>query len=164
MPLQINGLDPSGSGSGGGTLIGTYSTLDTLATVQAAGYFNEAASVLRWTNFLFVDASDERALLSVDVEDAVVSVSVIVQSGGGAVTVAWDDVTDKPATFAPTIGTTATTAKAGNYTPPNATTAARGLVLQGVAQANSVAADVPTLLTDFNALLAKLRTAGVLAP
>lgn len=29
-------------------------------------------------------------------------------------------------------------------------------------QANSVAADVPTLLADFNALLAKLRAAGIL--
>lgn len=30
---------------------------------------------------------------------------------------AWDEITGKPATFAPTIGTTATTAKAGNYVP-----------------------------------------------
>lgn len=37
--------------------------------------------------------------------------------GGGATTVAWADVTGKPATFPPTVGTTATTAKAGNYTP-----------------------------------------------
>lgn len=34
---------------------------------------------------------------------------------GGAAT--WDSITGKPATFAPTIGTTATTAKAGNYVP-----------------------------------------------
>ena len=31
-----------------------------------------------------------------------------------------------------------------------------------VAQADSVAADVPALVVDFNALLAKLRTAGLL--
>ena len=42
---------------------------------------------------------------------------------------AWEDVTGKPTTFSPTIGTTATTAKAGNYTPPNATTSANGLML-----------------------------------
>ena len=30
---------------------------------------------------------------------------------------AWEDVTGKPATFAPTIGKTATTAKAGDYVP-----------------------------------------------
>lgn len=36
---------------------------------------------------------------------------------GPAGTTTWAGITDKPATFAPTIGTTATTAKAGNYTP-----------------------------------------------
>lgn len=36
---------------------------------------------------------------------------------GGAGTTDWADITGKPATFAPTIGTTATTAKAGNYAP-----------------------------------------------
>lgn len=37
--------------------------------------------------------------------------------GGGGGSVAWGDITGIPATFAPTIGTTATTAKAGNYAP-----------------------------------------------
>lgn len=36
-------------------------------------------------------------------------------------------------------------------------------VRKAAAQADSVAADVATLVTDFNALLAKLRTAGVIA-
>lgn len=35
----------------------------------------------------------------------------------GPVTVSWDDVTEKPETFKPTIGTTADTAKAGDYSP-----------------------------------------------
>ena len=40
-------------------------------------------------------------------------------SGGGSetTTVAWGDITGKPTTFAPIIGTTATTAKAGDWTP-----------------------------------------------
>lgn len=46
--------------------------------------------------------------------------------------------------------------------------AADGSVLiapkQAAAQVDSVAADVATLKTDFNALLAKLRTAGIMAP
>lgn len=58
------------------------------------------------------------------------------------------------------IGTTSTTAMAGNRTP---TTTIRGGVLQQTAQADSVASDVAGLVTDFNALLAKLRAAGVLA-
>lgn len=46
----------------------------------------------------------------------------------------------------------------------NATTSARGVVLQAAAQANTAASDVAGLVTDFNALLAKLRTSGALAP
>lgn len=44
-------------------------------------------------------------------------VFVIDADGTEGGTVAWDDVTGKPATFPPTIGTTATTAKAGDYQP-----------------------------------------------
>lgn len=46
---------------------------------------------------------------------------------------------------------------------PNATTAARGVVLQCAAQANSTATDVAGLVADFNAFLTKQRTAGQLA-
>lgn len=45
-----------------------------------------------------------------------------------------------------------------------ASTTVAGSVKQAAAQANSVATDAPGLVTDFNALLAKLRTAGILAP
>lgn len=58
------------------------------------------------------------------------------------------------------IGTTSTTAMAGNRTP---TSTIRGGVIQASAQANSTATDVAGLVADFNALLAKLRTAGVIA-
>lgn len=45
--------------------------------------------------------------------------------GGGGGAVAWGDVTGKPTTFPPTVGTTATTAAAGNHTHADyATTAA----------------------------------------
>lgn len=44
-----------------------------------------------------------------------------------------------------------------------ATTSVPGVVAQATAQANSVAADIATLVTDFNSLLAKMRTAGQLA-
>lgn len=44
-----------------------------------------------------------------------------------------------------------------------ATTARPGTVLQAAAQANTAAIDVAGLVTDINALLAKLRTAGILA-
>lgn len=46
-----------------------------------------------------------------------------------SISATWSGVTGKPATYTPTIGTTATTAKAGNWTPPNVTTTANGLML-----------------------------------
>lgn len=120
--------------------------------------------------------------------------SQISDASGG--TVAWADVTGKPTTFPPVIGTTATTALAGDTVIPAASTTApaalaaaaavgtgatfaradhvhaipgasngtlRGTVLRAAAQADSTATDVAGLVTDFNALLAKLRTAGVIA-
>lgn len=73
----------------------------------------------------------------------------------GAVT--WSSITGKPSTFDPTIGTTATSAMAGNKIP---TATERGGVLQQAAITDAAAA--PTQ-QDFNGLLAKLRTAGILA-
>lgn len=67
-------------------------------------------------------------------------------------------LTDKPSTYAPTIGTTGTTAMAGNKVP---TTTQRGGVLQQAAIADVSAA--PTQ-QNFNAVLAALRAAGLLAP
>lgn len=92
-------------------------------------------------------------------------------AGGGGGGADWVSITGKPATFAPTIGTTATTAAAGNHA--HAVAAITGLqaaldakltATKGVSQANSTATDITVLVADFNALLAKLRTAGVIAP
>ena len=77
---------------------------------------------------------------------------------GAEISAAWDDVTGKPATFTPTVGTTSTTAMAGNKVP---TTTQRGGVLLQAAQADVAA--VPTQ-EEYNALLAKLRSAGILTP
>lgn len=75
---------------------------------------------------------------------------------GAEISAAWDDVTGKPATFTPTVGTTATTAMAGNKVP---TSTQRGGVLLQAAQPDVAAA--PTQ-AEYNALLAKLRSAGIL--
>lgn len=77
---------------------------------------------------------------------------------GAKISAAWADVTGKPSTFTPTVGTTATTAMAGNKVP---TTTQRGGVLLQAAQADSAAE--PTQ-AEFNALLAKLRAAGIITP
>ena len=52
--------------------------------------------------------------------------------------------------------------KDGVVALPNATTTVVGGVLQATNQADSVATDVDGLVTDFNALLAKLKTAGIM--
>ena len=75
---------------------------------------------------------------------------------GAEIRAAWDGITGKPATFTPTVGATATTAMAGNKVP---TTTQRGGVLLQAAQADVAAA--PTM-AEYNALLAKLRAAGIL--
>lgn len=82
-------------------------------------------------------------------------------SGGEAPT--WDDIGDKPETFAPIIGTTADTAKAGNYAPPAATATIAGTVKAAAHQAPSTAPDIATMVTNFNALLTALIAAGVMA-
>ncbi|QGZ16294.1 capsid fiber protein [Erwinia phage Hena1] len=56
------------------------------------------------------------------------------------------------------IGTTATTAMAGNKVP---TATQRGGVLLQAAQAASTATDVAGVVSDLNALLTKLRAAGI---
>lgn len=75
---------------------------------------------------------------------------------GAKISAAWADITGKPSTFTPTVGTTSTTAMAGNKVP---TATQRGGVLLQAAQADSAAA--PTQ-AEFNALLAKLRAAGII--
>lgn len=104
-------------------------------------------------------------------------------TGGSGGAVDWADVTGKPATFAPTIGATASTAGAGNDSRLTAgvagtatvraigttgTTAAAGndaRLLTGSATAvNNAAtfADLATATTAYNTLLAALRTRGVI--
>lgn len=50
-----------------------------------------------------------------------------------------------------------------SYVLPAATTSTLGGVKQAETQADSVASDAPGLVADFNALLAKLKAAGIMA-
>lgn len=52
---------------------------------------------------------------------------------------------------------------AGAVNAPAATETTAGTVMQAATQADSVAATLPDLVTDFNALLAKLKAAGIVA-
>lgn len=68
MAFNLNSLDPTNSGSGGASSLGTYRTNDTKSEVLAPGYFNEAAGNLRWTKALLVAASGEVFIATVDVD------------------------------------------------------------------------------------------------
>lgn len=93
--------------------------------------------------------------------------AVYTQQGTGT---AWADISGKPSTFAPTIGTTATTAMAGNKTP---TSTDRGGVLQQSAEAALAAqtvTDIATaqiainnIVTKVNSITTKTKAAGVTA-
>lgn len=75
--------------------------------------------------------------------------------------------TTAPAALAATaaVGTGTTAARADHvHAIPGASNGTlRGTVLRAAAQADSTATDVAGLVADFNAILAKLRTAGVIA-
>mgnify|MGYP000906375822 FL=1 len=47
---------------------------------------------------------------------------------------------------------------------PDATTTTKGIVKQAANQVDSTATEVSTLVSDFNALLVKLKAAGIVAP
>ncbi|MEI3845324.1 MULTISPECIES: hypothetical protein [unclassified Microbacterium] len=65
--------------------------------------------------------------------------------GAGGEAVTWATLTGKPATFPPTVGTTATTAKAGNYVP---TSTEVGNALKAKAQVAALAAITVADATD----------------
>lgn len=119
-------------------------------------------------------------------DDPLQEVAEIVVIGGdftgGGGSVDWTDITNKPSTFTPTIGTTSTTAVAGNDSRLTAgsagtatvralgttsTTACAGndsRLLTGSATAvnSSTASDVATLVSNFNSLLTALRSRGII--
>ena len=70
--------------------------------------------------------------------------------GGGSVT--WDDVTGKPTTFAPIIGTSATTAKAGNAVQTATQTTATAI-------APGTATNVQAILAELAARITALENA-----
>lgn len=59
----------------------------------------------------------------------------------------WSTLSGKPATFAPVIGTTASTAKAGNYAPPTATEAIQGVIEIATAAETATGTDTARAVT-----------------
>jgi len=73
--------------------------------------------------------------------------------GGESTPPAWGDITGKPATFPPTIGTTATTAKAGNAVQTATQTTA-------TAVAPGTATNVQEILAELSARITALENAA----
>ncbi len=78
-------------------------------------------------------------------------------SGGGSS--AWADITGKPTTFAPTIGTTATTAKAGDYAPTWAEVTGKPTTFTPAAHTHTIA-NVTSLQSTLDAKAATSHTHG----
>jgi hypothetical protein len=74
--------------------------------------------------------------------------------------IAWASVSGKPTTFTPS----SHTHDISDVTNLQTTLNNKLTATQAAAQENSMAEDVATLVTDFNALLQKLRDAGIMAP
>lgn len=111
-----------------------------------------------------------------DIADALQIGTTATTAKAGDYQPTWAQVTDKPSTFAPAAHEHPFTEITGTATagqiPTLAISKISGLqdeldakleASQGAAVADSVAEDVATLVADFNALLANLRTAGVIA-
>lgn len=116
---------PTGGGGGGtwGSITGSLSAQTDLNTAlngkAATSHTHTAANVTD-----FSEAVDDRVngLLAAGTNVSLVyndtaNTLTINASGGGGGSTAWADITGKPTTFDPTIGTTSTTAKAGDYAP-----------------------------------------------
>ncbi|WP_374192064.1 head fiber protein [Bacillus sp. XF8] len=86
-------------------------------------------------------------------------IKALQESSGGAVTITWADINGKPSTFPPSTHTHTI----ANITSLQTTLDAKLTASKATSQANSTATDVAGLVTDFNALLAKLKASGVMS-
>lgn len=77
MALDKSRLDPTGSGSKGTKVCGTYETTDNKATVKGAGYFNGAAKELARTGLLTIFASDATFQSKVSIAAGVVTLAAV---------------------------------------------------------------------------------------
>jgi hypothetical protein len=77
MALDKSRLDPTGSGSKGTKVQGTYETTDAKATVKGAGYFNLAAKELARTGKLLIFASDATFEAKVTIAAGVVTIAAM---------------------------------------------------------------------------------------
>jgi hypothetical protein len=81
----------------------------------------------------------------------------------GSITVTYKDTTSIPAGTVVRLQIKSVDAADADTNLPAATTTYRGAVKQAATQAASTAADTAAMVVDFNALLTKLKAAGIMA-
>ena len=86
-----------------------------------------------------------------------------VSYGSSSATVTYTDATTIPAGSELVFGTHTVDVATAADEIPAATTTVRGGVKEAAVQAASVASDIATMVVDFNALLTKLKNAGIMA-
>ena len=77
MALDKSRVDPTGSGSKGAGVMGTYVTTDAKATVQADGYFDSIWRELSQTSVLLIKASNATFLAKVTVTTGDVALAAV---------------------------------------------------------------------------------------
>ena len=70
MTFDVKNFDHSGGGFNASPKIGSYITADAVATVQGAGYFNDASDELKTGDLIYVAMSDDNKLYWVTVDKA----------------------------------------------------------------------------------------------
>lgn len=137
-----------GAGTGNGTsnlAIGTTST-----TAKAGNYQPTAANISDATAvgrsvLTATDAAAARTAIGAGTSNLALGTTATTAKAGDYQPT-WAQVSGKPTTFAPVVATATVT----------------GGVKAAASQADSVAADIETLVADFNSLLAKLKAAGIM--
>lgn len=86
-------------------------------------------------------------------------IKALQEAGGGNISVSWTDINGKPGTFPPATHTHTI----ANVTDLQNTLNTKLTANKVAAQPNSTATDVAGLVADFNSLLAKLKSAGVMS-
>lgn len=86
-------------------------------------------------------------------------IKTLQESSGGSINVTWSDVSNKPSTFPPATHTHTI----ANITDLQNTLNGKLAASKVATQPNSVATDITGLVSDFNSLLTKLRSAGIMS-
>ena len=146
---QAQARSAIGAGTGNGTsnlTIGTTSTTAKAGDYQPSSSNITDATTIGKALLVATDAAAARTAIGAGTSSLAIGTTSSTAKAGNYVPT-WSEITSKPSTF----------------TPVTATTSVVGGVKMAATQEDSTATDTAGLVTDFNALLAKLKAAGIMA-